>query len=85
VIWLGVYLVVAALSWLLVSGLFYAQDARRFPLIFDRREAAGDAIAWGLLYGLAWPFGVPAAYCLTGFAKYGWLFPGSSISVEGER
>lgn len=42
-------------------------------LAHERRDAAGYAVLFGVLFSLFWPVGLPAMYCMTGFAQFGIL------------
>jgi hypothetical protein len=74
-----VYVLVFAVLWLAcglaAAGMIYAHVQRRWPSVADedRREDAEYAVAFGL-FG---PIALVIIFLMTGFAKHGWLFPGS--------
>lgn len=57
------------------AGIAYADFQRTFTLSADksRRDDAGFA----LVVGFFGPVGLLVIFFLSGFAKHGWLFPGS--------
>ena len=72
------YTIGALVSWLLVTGWFFANVKGDWIKTFGsmepgyEKEQLGTSIAIGFIYGLLWPICLPIAYCFTGFAHYGW-------------
>jgi hypothetical protein len=65
-----VYLLGAVMSWFLISGWTFAYFENNFPN--EVRKHSGFAASWSVLASVAWPFFLPATYCLTGYAEHGW-------------
>ena len=66
------YSVGVLLSTGLITRWFVAEDAGRWPNVFNYRRALGQNLVIGFLSGLLWPIALPMIFCLTGFAQYGW-------------
>lgn len=72
----GVYLLIAALSWPLTSGMIFS-DVQSIctsgPGCSElyRRKDIGFAIFTGAFMAAVWPIGLPATFCMSGFAEHG--------------
>lgn len=72
--WLALYLAGALISWFLIAGMLFSD----YQAVWDpsqaakyRRQDAGASIVIGAFASVAWPAGLPAMYCMTGFAEHG--------------
>lgn len=74
----GTYVIGAALAYVIISGLLYA-DLRLgisgCAITMSPRRSAGMALIVGLPLSAAWPVGLPVSLMMTGFAEHGfWLW-----------
>lgn len=68
-----IYLVSVPLVWFLSYGLHFAYFQGEYPTLAREcyREDVGYSIIIGFLSSISSIFGLMMAFCLTGFAKYG--------------
>jgi hypothetical protein len=69
IIWWGIVWII---SGTIVAGFYFADIQGKFSMVVSARQALGEAILFGMLYGATGPIGIAAAWLLTGFAQHGW-------------